>query len=295
MTSWGVRSLVGAVVAAACAVGCAGSVRAAPTERAGGAAERASATGAPVMASSGPVTCVVGGPSVCASGTVCVNMRRDHAECMTVPAEAPIEDLAVPVDAATEVFLTHCPGEGSHSWANAFWALDLDSAYDGAPATIRASAPGVAYVFPQGETCPAPAGTPARTQEQPCGEGWGNHVKVFHGGGYFTLYAHLARVDVRDGQQVQRGEPLGVEGATGMAGHRHVHWSVQRLPGAGPNEWDARRSWIGESVPFRFAAVRNGRSERVEVRGLRCPHSTAGALPAEVQPRYRGAGAAAAR
>lgn len=234
--------------------------------------------------------CRVGAPHACAVGRVCVNLTPAHAECRPVADEAPLGVLALPVDAGAEVYCTHAAGEGSHSWQNAYWALDLDSAYDARPATIRASADGVAYVFPRDGECPAPSGTPARSDDQPCGEGWGNHVKVFHGGGYFTLYAHLARVAVRDGQRVARGEALGTEGATGMAGHRHVHWSVQRLPGDTEAEWSQRRAWIGESVPFRFEATVAGRRETLSVRDVSCPHSSAGALPPEVQPRWRGVG-----
>lgn len=225
----------------------------------------------------------------CPEGSVCVNLRRDRAECRAVPPEAPLPPLALPVDADTEVVCTHASGEGSHSWENAYWALDLDSPYDRPPATIRASAPGVAFVFPRGATCPAPRGTPARTEDDPCGEGWGNHVKVLHGGGYFTLYAHLERALVRDGQRVERGEALGVEGATGMAGHRHVHWSVQRLPGRNEAEWLQRIAWIGDSVPFRFEARVRGRPVTVSTAELACPHASAGELPPDVQPHFTGA------
>lgn len=232
--------------------------------------------------------CVVGRAGDCASGEVCVNLTASRAECRRVPADAPLGVIALPVDASAEVYCTHASGEGSHAWENAYWALDLDSAYDGPPATIRASAAGVAYVFPRGEACPTAPGTPARSEDQPCGEGWGNHVKVFHGGGYFTLYAHLASVSVRDGQRVERGDPLGVEGNTGMAGHRHVHWGVQRLPGSSEAEWSRRRAWIGESVPFRFEVTRGGSRVTLSMRDVRCPHASAGALPPEAQPRWRG-------
>jgi hypothetical protein len=254
----------------------------------------ACARGAPPTVASSPShvdsrpPCRVGDPAACATGRVCVNITPNHAECRPVAAEAPVGVLALPVDAATEVYCTHASGEGSHAWENALWALDLDSAYDGPPATIRASAEGIAYVFPRDETCVAPPGTPARSDDQPCGEGWGNHVKVFHGAGYFTLYAHLARVAVRDGQRVTRGEALGTEGSTGMAGHRHVHWSVQRLPGSSEAEWSQRRAWIGESVPFRFEVTAAGQRATLAVRDVRCPHSSAGALPPDVQPRWRG-------
>ena len=233
-------------------------------------------------------TCRVGQAPACPAGTVCVNLRPDRAECRTPPPEAPLRAFTLPVDARAELLCTHGSGEGSHSWENAYWALDLSSPVDRPAATIRASAEGVAYVFPREGPCPTPPGTAARSENSPCGQGWGNHVKVLHGGGYFSLYAHLERVLVRDGQRVAQGEALGVEGATGMAGHRHLHWSVQRLAGASEAEWLQHIDWIGDSVPFRFEASVRGARATLSPATLVCPHAGPGELPPEVQPHLRG-------
>jgi len=57
--------------------------------------------------------------------------------------------------------------------------------------------------------------------------GYGNYVIIAHGGGYFTLYGHLAGTQVVDGQHVVRGQLVGVEGATGLATGPHVHFELR--------------------------------------------------------------------
>ncbi|MBI2059845.1 MAG: M23 family metallopeptidase [Nitrospirae bacterium] len=59
----------------------------------------------------------------------------------------------------------------------------------------------------------------------------GNVVILDHGGGLHSLYAHLSRVDVKEGQAVTRGQALGLAGRTGHARGAHLHMGV-RLMGA---------------------------------------------------------------
>ena len=54
----------------------------------------------------------------------------------------------------------------------------------------------------------------------------GNTVFLDHGQGLITAYMHLSRIDVRPGQRVRRGEPLGAAGATGRVTGAHLHWAV---------------------------------------------------------------------
>jgi murein DD-endopeptidase MepM/ murein hydrolase activator NlpD len=54
-------------------------------------------------------------------------------------------------------------------------------------------------------------------------------VIVDHGNGYRTLYWHLARVDVQIGDQMARGQPVGMIGSSGCATGPHLHFGVQFL------------------------------------------------------------------
>jgi len=58
------------------------------------------------------------------------------------------------------------------------------------------------------------------------GSGYGNHVIVDHGYGYQTLYAHMSETKVKQGQEVKRGEILGLVGSTGLSSAPHLHYEV---------------------------------------------------------------------
>jgi murein DD-endopeptidase MepM/ murein hydrolase activator NlpD len=55
----------------------------------------------------------------------------------------------------------------------------------------------------------------------------GNAVVIDHGTGIFTIYAHLSRIDVTPGQQIEKGQRLGLTGATGRVSGPHLHWGVK--------------------------------------------------------------------
>ena len=51
----------------------------------------------------------------------------------------------------------------------------------------------------------------------------GNTVLIEHGHGVTTLYAHLSRLDLREGEAVSRGQVIGLSGATGRVTGPHLH------------------------------------------------------------------------
>lgn len=61
--------------------------------------------------------------------------------------------------------------------------------------------------------------------------GYGNHVRVDHGNGLVTLYAHLSRLDVKVGQSVAKGGVLGMMGTTGRSTGTHLHFEVMNSSG----------------------------------------------------------------
>lgn len=56
---------------------------------------------------------------------------------------------------------------------------------------------------------------------------YGNCIVVDHGYGLQTIYGHLSRIDVHDGDSVKRGQVMGLSGMTGMAGGDHIHFAMQ--------------------------------------------------------------------
>ena len=56
--------------------------------------------------------------------------------------------------------------------------------------------------------------------------GYGKIVKINHGYGYETWYAHMNDIDVRVGQKVVRGEVIGKVGNTGKSTGPHLHYEV---------------------------------------------------------------------
>jgi len=84
---------------------------------------------------------------------------------------------------------------------------------------------------------------------------YGNTVMVDHGYGLQSLYAHLSSIDVKEGQEVKRGEALGRTGDTGLAGGDHLHFSilVAGQP-VNPQEWwDGH--WIRDRVARKLAGA----------------------------------------
>lgn len=85
----------------------------------------------------------------------------------------------------------------------------------------------------QGLDFAAPAGTPVHAINQ----GTvvlarplyfeGNFVVIDHGQGLMSLYLHLSEIDVKEGEEVESGQKLGLSGGTGRASGPHLHLAVR--------------------------------------------------------------------
>ena len=56
--------------------------------------------------------------------------------------------------------------------------------------------------------------------------GFGKHIRIDHGFGYVSLYAHLSKYNVRRGQKVKRGDIIGFVGNTGRSRGPHLHYEI---------------------------------------------------------------------
>jgi len=78
----------------------------------------------------------------------------------------------------------------------------------------------------------APAGTPVRTTADGTvvvtgKDGhYGRTILIDHGGGFRTRYAHLKRIDTKQGKRVRRGDQIGRVGKSGNASGAHLHYEV---------------------------------------------------------------------
>jgi murein DD-endopeptidase MepM/ murein hydrolase activator NlpD len=82
---------------------------------------------------------------------------------------------------------------------------------------------------------------------------YGNAVILDHGLGLFSLYGHLSEIGVKQGAKVNRGDPIGKTGDTGLAAGDHLHFSMM-VHGVhvDPTEWWDPH-WVGNHVMARLA------------------------------------------
>ncbi len=79
----------------------------------------------------------------------------------------------------------------------------------------------------------APRGTPVYatgdgviTRADSNSSGYGKHIRIDHGYGYISLYAHLYKYNVRKNQRVKRGDLIGFVGNTGRSEASHLHYEI---------------------------------------------------------------------
>lgn len=64
-------------------------------------------------------------------------------------------------------------------------------------------------------------------QMDPQAHAYGLHVRVAHRDGYKTIYAHLAEISVRPGEQVKAGDLIGKADSTGNSSGSHLHLTLK--------------------------------------------------------------------
>jgi murein DD-endopeptidase MepM/ murein hydrolase activator NlpD len=106
--------------------------------------------------------------------------------------------------------------------------------------------------FHKGVDISSPTGAPVHctadgiiVSAEPMG-GYGRLVIVDHGGGVHTYYAHLSKILVHAGQEVHRGDLVGLVGSSGRTTAPHLHYEV-RVGGAPLNPY----RYLANSTVFR--------------------------------------------
>ena|GEM_PF-1922349 len=84
---------------------------------------------------------------------------------------------------------------------------------------------GIDIGLPEGtEVVAAADGTVLFVKKMTTGYGW--HLAINHGGKLVTLYAHLSKILVEEGQEVYKGDPIAESGNTGRSTGPHLHFEV---------------------------------------------------------------------
>lgn len=139
-------------------------------------------------------------------------------------------------------------------WAEPF-LLPVEGRFTSPFGDPRRFAPGGPVSYHLGTDIAAPEGTPIVATNDGVVRvadfyqikgGW---VVLDHGHGVSSHHFHLARIDVAEGDVVERGAVIGAVGTTGVSTGPHLHWEM-RVDGLPTNPMQ----WVGERYPLVRAA-----------------------------------------
>jgi len=147
----------------------------------------------------------------------------------------------------------------SHFYFRVLFSLDLASPLKSPPGQIYAGINGTAYIK---NNCLERINDPYTFNSSNCNFGLGNVVRILSKKkDYYVLYAHLSEIYVKDKQYVNEGDIIGLEGVSGAAGKRHLHWGLYKL-----NNIEELATDIAPGIPFPFSfTARNFKTNQVEL------------------------------
>ncbi len=88
--------------------------------------------------------------------------------------------------------------------------------------------------------------------------GYGKHIRIDHGFGYISLYAHLSKYNVEKGQRVKRGDLIGFVGSTGRSTAPHLHYEIHK----NGQKLNPINFYYGNLSPEEFAALQKAAEEK---------------------------------
>ncbi|MEA3433861.1 MAG: peptidoglycan DD-metalloendopeptidase family protein [Campylobacterota bacterium] len=102
--------------------------------------------------------------------------------------------------------------------------------------------------------------------------GYGKVVKIKHGGGYVSLYAHQSRTRAKRGQRVKKGQVIGYVGSTGRSTGPHLHFGLKKN-GRWINPMKVlRKKSIKTSILKKFTKyedVKETKYKKVDIKGVK--------------------------
>ena len=144
----------------------------------------------------------------------------------------------------------------------------MDFASGGSPAILAATAGTVTFAAAAGSA--------------------GMMVQIDHGDGIVTKSMHLSRIDVRQGDAVQAGTPIGVQGNTGDSTGPHLHFQVE--VNGSPVDPRAWLTQAGIDIPPQGGSVQGtaaGSAPTITPRSPQCDVPASGVNVDAVPQEYR--------
>ena len=99
-------------------------------------------------------------------------------------------------------------------WQSAHGAIDIGGVGRGTPVIATKSGEIISTI------------TGCSEGDLKCGSYLGNHIKIDHGDGIESVYAHLSQLLVQKGDTVQQGQIIGYTGSTGNSTGPHLHFEI---------------------------------------------------------------------
>lgn len=195
-------------------------------------------------------SCVYGQAGSCHEGESCVHFDVGKDVCVQSSLEHRVL-VRFPFMAGTQFVCDQGNLSGSHyshSWSNTAFALDLQGDRTHRDNPLFAGVSGVVVAY---EEC--------KTENDQCGAGFGNHVKILTDDDFIVFYAHMKMVSVKTGDRVAIGDFLGLEGTTGWTGehNRHLHLSVHIGWKKADFDYWTQLGYLPYSAPF-DVEIQNG-------------------------------------
>uniref|UniRef100_Q3AU69 Metalloendopeptidases-like membarne protein n=1 Tax=Chlorobium chlorochromatii (strain CaD3) TaxID=340177 RepID=Q3AU69_CHLCH len=89
-------------------------------------------------------------------------------------------------------------------------------------------------------------------------KGYGQKITINHGYGYKTIYAHLSKMVVQQGDNVRRGDTIGLSGNSGTSTGAHLHYEVLRYN----QRLDPSAFYFEEHGARKFTAIQSKQSPK---------------------------------
>jgi hypothetical protein len=203
--------------------------------------------------------CTYGKDNQCPKNQFCIKYQQTKDVCRT-KFDKGLKNISYPFSSSTSSFCDQgplAPSGNSHTWQNTAFAVDIKS-YSKANVDILAGVSGTIIAYGECET-----------ENDQCGLGFGNQIKILTEDNFIVFYAHLKNISVKTGDIVKEGSVIGTEGITGWTGkdNKHLHLSVHYdWKSAGLEYWK-NVGYLPNSVPFR---IKDCNGKFLSVENLNC-------------------------